>query len=141
MPISGSWAERNFEAARRLWHLPAQNQHVDVRENVRNHPENRADQNQKFNHFGRTVRDIREQKHGDRNQNDTDIRTAALVGLSENLRQHVHLCHAFADVRQTVDAGVLCADNGKRRDKGHPDFSGVAEQCFAVQHVRCQRNS
>ena len=54
--------EWNLEGARRLWQTVAQDEDVDMRKDVGNHPENRTDKDQKADQLGGIITDISKEK-------------------------------------------------------------------------------
>lgn len=54
--------EWNLEGARRLWQAVAQDEDVDMRKDVGNHPENRTDKDQKADQLGGIITDISKEK-------------------------------------------------------------------------------
>ena len=63
----------------------SQNQNINMCQNIRNHPENRTNQDQEGNGIGRIVTQCGKNENENTDKNHTNVRNATLISLCKNL--------------------------------------------------------
>ena len=108
-------------------------------QDVGDHPENRANQNQEGDGIGGSVTKCSKHKDKYTYENHSEIWHTMFICLCKNAGHHVHFRHSLADTCKTIYSRVLGADNSKGRNESHPHLSCISQEISTVKQMgRCR---